>query len=148
MRTRLLAAATLIAAAIPALAFAANAAMSPVESAKLVGKTEVPKGSPTGSGIVVLHLDAKKGTVCWVFEKVAGIDKPLAAHIHKGASGKSGPVVAPLGATYKAKGCAKAPTKVIAAIEEHPSSYYANVHTKKYPAGAIRGQLVVGMLKG
>ena len=79
---------------------------------------------------------------------VGKIDKPLASHIHKGAAGTAGPVVVPLGAAYKAKGCTKAPAKVVAAIEEHPSSYYVNIHTTKYPAGAIRGQLVVGMLKG
>ena len=138
----------MIAAAIPAAAFAAPTSMSPVESAKLTGKAEVPKGSSSGSGIVVLHLDAKKGTVCWVFQKVAKIDKPSAAHIHKGAAGKAGPVVVPLGTAYKVKGCAKGSSATIAAIEEHPGRYYVNIHTAKFPAGAIRGQLVVGMLKG
>jgi len=148
MQPRFLTAAIVIAAAIPAAALAAHTSMSPVESAKLTGKGEVPKGSSSGSGIVVLHLDAKKGTVCWVFEKVAKIDKPAAAHIHKGGAGQAGPVVVPLGTAYKVKGCAKAPSATVAAIEEHPSRYYVNVHTAKYPSGAIRGQLVVGMLKG
>src|SRR5207247_11186295 len=81
MRTRMLLAPALVAGALAALALAAQAAMSPVVSAKLVGKVEVPKGSPTGSGIAVLHLNAKKGTVCWTFEQVKRIDKPLAADI-------------------------------------------------------------------
>ena len=101
MQPRFLTAAIVIAAAIPAAALAAHTAMSPVESAKLTGKAEVPKGSSSGSGIVVLHLDAKKGTVCWVFEKVAKIDKPTAAHIHKGKAGVAGPVAVALGAAYK-----------------------------------------------
>ena len=149
MRGRLLAAAILVAAAIPAVALAISAAMSPVVSAKLVGKTEVPKGSPTGSGTVVLHLDAKTGRVCWTFN-VGKIDKPTAAHIHKGKVGVAGPVVVPLGFVYKAKSCINGPSnsKVFADIEKHPSSYYVNVHTAKYPAGAIRGQLVAGTLKG
>ena len=87
----------------------AHESMSPVVSAKLAGKNEVPKGSPAGSGLVVLHLDATKGTVCWTFAEVAKIGKATAAHIHKGGAGKAGPVVVPLGAVYKAKGCTKAP---------------------------------------
>ncbi len=148
MRRRMLMAVLLAGAVAAAVAVAASAGMSPVVSSKLLGKNEVPKGSPTGSGIVVVHLDAKKGSVCWTFEKVKGIDKPSAAHIHKGPAGKAGAVIVPFGGSYKAKGCTKAQTKVIAAIEEHPNSYYVNVHTAKYPNGAIRGQLVAGMIGG
>ncbi len=55
-------------------------------------------------------------------------------------------MVVPFGAAYKAKGCTKAAKSLIAAIESHPNSYYVNVHTAKYPGGAIRGQLVAGMV--
>ena len=146
MRRAFLVVAAVAAAALPTLAVAAGAAMSPVVSSKLSGKTEVPKGDPDGSGIAILHLDAKKGTACWDFKNVAKIDRATAAHIHKGAAGKAGPVVVPFGAAYKAKGCANAAKGLIAAIEEHPNSYYVNIHTAKYPAGAIRGQLVAGMI--
>lgn len=149
MRARLLVTAVVVvvvgALATALVASATETGMSPVVSAKLKGSNEVPKGAPAGSGLAVIHLDATKGTVCWTFGKVAKIDKPTAAHIHKGAAGKAGPVVVPLGAAYKAKGCAKAAAKLIGAIEEHPSSYYVNIHTAKYPAGAIRGALVPGM---
>jgi len=30
---------------------------------------------------------------------------------------------------------------MIRAIEKTPSAYYVNIHTAKYPAGAIAGQL-------
>jgi hypothetical protein len=30
---------------------------------------------------------------------------------------------------------------LITAIEKKPASYYVNIHTKKYAAGAIRAQL-------
>lgn len=149
MRVRLLTAAAIVAAvAVPVTALASSAGtamMSPVVSAKLLGKNEVPKGSPTGSGLAVVHLDAAKGTVCWSFAKVVKIDKPTAAHIHKGKPGAAGPVVVPFGGSYKAKGCTKAPKKLITAIEEHPAAYYVNIHTAKYPGGAIRGTLAVGM---
>jgi hypothetical protein len=148
MRRRILTigALSLFAGVIPLSAYSATRAMHPELGAKLVGKTEVPKGSPTGHGIVNLTLSGAKGTVCWTFEGVTGIGKATAAHIHKALPGKAGPVVVPFGATYKAKGCTKASKTLIAAIESHPNSYYVNVHTAKYPAGAIRGQLVAGMM--
>jgi hypothetical protein len=148
MRLRLTVAAALSVAVVPAVAAGGITSMSPVVSAKLTGKSEVPAASATGSGIVTLHLSGSKGTVCWRFAKVKGIGTPQAAHIHKGKAGTSGAVVVPLGAAYKAKGCTKASKSTIGAIEEHPNSYYVNVHTKKYPNGAIRGQLVAGMIGG
>ncbi len=75
-----------------------------------------------------------------------GLGKPSAAHIHRAPASKAGPVVVPLGAAYKAKGCTSAAKKTIEAIESHPNAYYVNVHTAKYPNGAIRGQLIAGMV--
>ncbi len=105
----------------------------------------MPKGSPVGHGIVNLNLKAGSGKVCWTF-KIVGLPKPSAAHIHRARPGKAGPVVVPLGGSYKAKGCTTAPKKTIEAIESNPNAYYVNVHTAKYPNGAIRGQLIAGMV--
>jgi hypothetical protein len=146
MRLRMLAVTLLLAGIVPVAAFAASRAMHPELGAKLVGSVEVPKGAPKGHGIVNLTLSGTKGTVCWTFAGIAGIGKATAAHIHKGTPGKAGPIVVPFGAAYKAKGCTKAAKSLIAAIESHPNNYYVNVHTAKYPAGAIRGQLVAGMM--
>ena len=131
--------------AVPAAALAGGAAMHPELGAKLTGKYEVPKGSPTGHGIVNLDLKAATGKVCWTFQ-LAGVGSPTAAHIHKGGARVAGPVVVPLGGAYKTKGCASAPKKMIAAIESNPNAYYVNVHTGKDPNGSVRGQLVVGMV--
>ena len=144
---RTILAAGLAAFLLPAVALAAGTSMSPIVSSKLSGKTEVPKGDPNGTGIVVLHLNATRRTACW-FKGIKNIGTPQVAHIHKGARGVAGPVVVPLGGAYKAKGCAKAATKLIAAIEQHPNRYYVNIHNAKYPGGAIRGQLVAGMIAG
>lgn len=129
-----------------ALVTTASAAMSPVVSAKLSGKNEAPaKGDPDGTGLVILHLNARKATACWEFKGVRRVGTPLAAHIHRGRKGKAGAVVVPLGGKYKAKGCQKASKTTIEAIESRPNDYYVNIHNARYPNGALRGQLVVGM---
>ena len=144
MRKLMLVAAAVL--AVPTLALAAGQSMSPVVSAKLKGANEAPtKGDPDGTGLVVLHLDATKGTACWSFKGVSKIGTPSAAHIHKGRKGVAGPVAIPLGAAYKASGCQKAAKTLIDAIETNPNNYYVNIHNAKYPGGALRGQLVVGM---
>src|SRR3954471_16156895 len=101
MHIRLLAAAALTAIAVPATALA-----TAQDTYKLSGKADVPMGAPNGSGTA--EIDLKSNQVCWSF-KTKGIDKPTAAHIHKGVAGKAGPVVVAFGATYKASGCVKAP---------------------------------------
>ena len=130
--------------AVPATALAMTP-MHPQLSAKLLGSQEVPPGLKAAHGIVNLNLTAKTGKVCWTFD-IAGVAGPTAAHIHKAAAGKSGPVVVPFGATYSKKGCTTASKALVTSIEEHPNSYYVNVHNAKYPNGAIRGQLVAGMM--
>jgi hypothetical protein len=133
------------AAMLAPAAFAVPRAMHPELGAKLLGKNEVPKGSPTAHGIVNLNLKSGAGKVCWTFQ-LAGVTKPQAAHIHKGRAGVSGPVFIALGPTFKAKGCASAPKKMIEAVESNPNAFYVNVHNAKFPNGVVRGQLVAGMV--
>ncbi|HEV7804687.1 MAG TPA: CHRD domain-containing protein [Solirubrobacteraceae bacterium] len=109
---------------------------------KMTAKQEVPKGSPSGSGRATITLRRTTGKVCYRLTW-AKIGAPTAAHIHKGARGKAGPVVVALFGNPPAKhhGCVTAKKSLIAAIQAKPRAYYVNVHTKKYGAGAIRGQL-------
>ena len=77
---------------------------------------------------------------------VASISQPVAAHIHRGRAGENGPVVIPLlqpkrGDADASSGCVRASRALVADIQAHPKGYYVNVHTKDFPAGAIRGQL-------
>ena len=143
---RKLLALAVVALALPAMTLAGGQSMSPVVSAKLKGSNERPvKGDSDGKGLVIVHFNANKGTTCWDFKGVTGIGKPTAAHIHKGKKGTSGAVVVAFGATYKASGCAKTPKATIEKMETNPNAYYVNIHNAKYPAGALRGQLVAGM---
>ena len=144
MRTFL--ALTAAALLLPTFALASAQSMSPVVSAKLKGPNEAPtKGDPDGEGLVVIHLNAAKGTTCWDFTGVSGIAKPTASHIHKGRKGVAGPIVVALGAAYKASGCVKTLKATLEKIETNPNAYYVNIHNAKYPGGAVRGQLVAGM---
>ena len=106
--------------------------------ATLTGKAETPKGDPDGSGTAEVTINGTR--VCWEIHatKVAPL---LAAHIHKGKPGVSGPVVVPFGKTFKSKGCTRATSSLTAAILRNPGAYYVNVHNAKYPGGALRGQL-------
>jgi CHRD domain len=142
MRARIFVVCLLGLLSIPALALAAVSAGTKSFSTTLLGSNEVPKGAPKGSGKAVITLNAGTGKVCWTFSSVKGISKVNASHIHKAPKGKSGPIVVPFfTGALKKTGCVKASKSLITAIEKKPSAYYVNIHTAKYPAGAIRGQL-------
>jgi hypothetical protein len=141
MRARVFAVAVAaLGVALPAAGLAADSALHPVVKATLRGGTEVAKGAPTGSGSAVVTLSTKTGKACWTLS-VKGIGKALSAHVHKGAPGKAGQVVIPLGARFSTKGCVTAPNTTLLAVQRNPAAYYVNVHTTKYLNGAIRGQL-------
>ena len=143
MRTAVVAFAGLL-TALTVVAGASAVAEKGTFRATLSGAAEAPKkGDPDGSGTAVIRVTGSK--LCWDL-KVSRIGTPSAAHIHRAARGKAGPVVVPLGgAKFRAKGCGVSPAAgVITLIEQKPSAYYVNVHTAKYPAGAIRGQLTIG----
>jgi hypothetical protein len=105
----------------------------------LSGKNEVPKAKG-GSGTARVTLNLKTGKACWRIS-VKGLTKTLSAHVHKAAPGKTGPVVIPLGARFLKSGCVTVPKTSLKAVGTNPRGYYVNVHTRKYPNGAIRGQL-------
>lgn len=156
------------------VALAAGAVLSPltgagaghtnsVLTAELKGRNEVAAdasnsrrvGDPNGRGeVYVFGVDGDPTTLCYVLT-VKGIEPATAAHIHEGAAGENGPVVANLAAPAdgNAADCLtegevgpgttpKFPTgETVAAILANPENYYVNVHNGEYPGGAIRGQL-------
>jgi hypothetical protein len=136
LRVRFVVLGVLVAALVPAVAIGALQKNS--LHAKLTGAAERPKGDPNGSGTAEIKINGKQ--VCWEFY-VKGIAKPNAAHIHKGKAGVAGPVVVPLGATYKREACTTTTAALARAIKANPSAYYVNIHNAKYPGGAVRGQL-------
>jgi len=139
VRFRIIAFAAVVTALVPALAVARSSGTTKFVVALVGGKYEVPKGAPAGKGTATITISGTK--VCWAFTGLSGISKETAAHIHKAPAGKAGPIVVPFGGAFKAKGCIATTAALAKAIVAHPGAYYVNVHTVKYPAGAIRSQL-------
>jgi hypothetical protein len=109
----------------------------------LTGEAENPAGDPAATGTATIRLRAGQGQLCY---QVAAQNLPpaAAAHIHRAAAGTAGPVVVPLAtpsAAGTASGCATVTRTLTTAILANPTSYYVNVHTAEFPAGAVRGQL-------
>ncbi len=107
----------------------------------------------------VFGIDNDPFTLCYLItdvEKLAETEMPpgngRAAHIHEGARGTNGPVVAVL--AWPQEGVAadcltegeqgKFPTGepgIVQRILGNPENFYLNVHNTEYLNGAIRGQL-------
>jgi hypothetical protein len=103
-----------------------------------------------GSATIIFPTEPGKprDTVCWGIT-VDNLDRPTAAHIHRGSAavnggivvGLSAPIAPAAGNPGTSSGCTKVTEAIVAAIIKDPTSFYVNVHTGKFPAGAIRGQL-------
>jgi CHRD domain len=109
----------------------------------LTGEAESPPGDPVGTGTATVRLRAGQGQLCFQL-KATNLPPAAAAHVHHGDAGSSGPVVVPLAtpnAAGESSGCTNAARTIVKAILADPASYYVNVHTADFPAGAVRGQL-------
>ena len=79
--------------------------------------------------------------------QVTGIGAPLAAHIHRGGPNANGDVIVTLadmkqnGSSATGSDCTTLPRSLADSLVRNPGRYYVNVHTQKFPSGAIRGQL-------
>ncbi len=102
-------------------------------------ETSAPKAAAHASGLFVASLSGR--TLSWrlVFSRLTG--KALAAHVHLGKPGVSGPVAVPLcgpclsGAHGRVTVTARVRTALLT------GGAYVNVHTAKNPGGEIRGQV-------
>jgi hypothetical protein len=106
------------------------------------GKAETPPGAPQGTGTAVIAFHGSS-LVCWRFAHLHGFLDATFAHIHSGATGKSGNIVVPLSTSpaLHHQGCVPVSAALVKAIERHPANYYVNIHSRQYPGGAVRAQL-------
>jgi CHRD domain len=129
----------LLAAALaaPSLALASGGAAS--LRTTMTGRKAVPRGAKRGRGAVTVRISGRR--VCWTFGRLRGIDKPRAAFIEKGIPGEFGPVIVRLGKRYRASGCATTTIGNAQQLALSPRGYYVTVNTRRFPLGAVRGQL-------
>ncbi|MGW4482535.1 CHRD domain-containing protein [Amycolatopsis sp. NPDC004368] len=119
--------------------------------AKLTGANEVPVagkpavGDPNGSATGIIEVQGNKVTYAFSWK---GITAPTLGHIHEGAAGVNGDVKVPLfGTAMPATATAAAGTATITdqatadGLRKNPANFYLNLHTEKFPGGAVRGQL-------
>ena len=163
---------SIAAAGLAALAFWAPQAsaghLNIVLNAELDGREEVRTdasssaivGDPQGRAeAYVFGIDGDATTLCYLLvgvKKIAELNLApgggRAAHIHEGARGSNGPVVAALawpqdgqaGDCLTEGEAGKFPTGemgIVQRILKNPKNFYVNIHNSVYPSGAIRGQL-------
>lgn len=121
---------------------AADAARSPKLTATLSAAKEVGGAGPAG-GKGTFSATFKKGKLCYTL-KSTKLPQPVASHIHKGSATQNGDIVLDLKPAFskgKASGCVAVTAALAKQLRKHPASYYVNIHTQKFPAGAARGQL-------
>lgn len=107
----------------------------------LSGAEEPNGGDLEGTGHFSAEIDSETGDLCYTLIAQTS-SAPTAAHIHKGAAGKGGPIVVNLDVTGEDnEECAAVPLDTASAILGDLAAYHVNVHTGTHPKGAIRGQL-------
>jgi hypothetical protein len=128
----------------------AKAARLYVAQVTLTGNAAKPRGEPNGTGSITICVDANGNSISFGFEQLFVTGQPTAGHIHRGARGVSGPIVAPFTAPgpinplvgdVQWSGTRPATKGTVSALIASPGKHYVNVHTRKHPNGAVRGQL-------
>jgi hypothetical protein len=109
--------------------------------------TTVPvfAGDPDGTGTALITVNRGQREICWDVS-VSDIQLPAtSSHIHRAPAGVRGGIVvflSPPNETGRAVGCAShLNPDLLREIVQSPESFYVNVHTIPFPAGAVRGQL-------
>ena len=134
----------LLATALSAVFVTAATAATVHYSARLNGRSEVPKTTSKGTGKLDATFDTQTKALTYTLT-FNGLSGPAtAAHIHGPATRKeSAGVVAPLGdkkPTSPVSGSVTLTDDQAKALQS--SKLYVNVHTAANPSGEIRGQIV------
>lgn len=111
----------------------------------LRGDNEIPPGDVDGFGFAKIAVFPDSGELCFSLS-VARIEPMTSAHIHRGASDMTGPVVVDLdgvGSDGLMRGCTSVDVTILREILVNPHEFYVNVHNAVYPGGALRGQLAM-----
>lgn len=113
-------------------------------SAELNGANEVQPADPDGTGKAFVRVEGDEVCFAISWENLPALG---AAHIHSAPAGVNGPVLVGFFTTAlpdnltAVTGCATSNAETVDAIKADPASFYINMHTAEFPAGAVRGQL-------
>lgn len=120
-------------------------------SASLAGANVVPADSSTATGSVDGTVDQETRVLSLniTYSDSASTDStaadsiftPTAWHIHKGATDTTGAVVVDFGTTFSSPFAFEDTLTEEQLTDLKAGLYYVDIHTAKYPDGAIRGQL-------
>ena len=113
-------------------------------TAAMTAAEETPPGPDGATGTGKFTIDEAAGTFCYDLTWDEKTGQPNAGHVHRGKKGLQGPVVLQFSLPDKPKDCVKADGALLKEIGAGPDGFYVNLHTGKYPTGAIRGQLQAG----
>ena len=72
------------------------------------------------------------------------LGKVVATHLHQGAAGVNGPMAVELNPGFAGEvldGSIPVEPDLAARVAASPAQYYVKLHSRKFPGGAIRGQL-------
>ncbi|MDL5203147.1 CHRD domain-containing protein [Streptomyces sp. ALI-76-A] len=121
-------------------------------AASLRGANEVP--TPGGPAVgdkdgAALQFVKVKGDKVSVAVKWRGTGRPTALHLHQGARGSNGAVKIDFTGLLKSRGPGRTVTGTVQVddpalldrLTSDPTSFYANLHTARFPGGAVRGRL-------
>lgn len=129
-------------------------ATSPSYTARMTGAQETPANNSKGSGTATFSIDGTKLHYSVSVKDLTGA--PTAAHIHVGATGVAGPPVytfaikagSGMSGTIS-EGTVDLTTDASSGVSGdslkkllNNGNAYVNVHTKNFPAGEIRGQVM------
>ena len=112
-------------------------------TATLTGLNEIPPNASAAKGSSILIFNNK--TKVFILTTEYAQLNPLAAHIHKGAVGVSGPAIFPLSDLTSPINYTSEPLDASQEADLMANLYYINLHTSAYPDGEIRGQFIKGV---
>lgn len=127
---------------IPMTAIGATRISSNMTGAQVVNPNG---GDPNGSAKLKVRINRVKQRLCFKVT-TSGLNKVTGAFIHKGAAGQiARPIITLFNTSESAgtiKGCEhNIRSRLIRRLKRKPGQHYADVTTKAYPNGAVRGQL-------
>ena len=139
---------TAIAAGFVTLALAGCGQMRPSQKiqifeASLSGSQEVPPAATTATGAAEIQFNENTNKLTWKVTYNGLTGPATAGHIHGPApTGQNAGVVIPFTGNLNAQPVAGETTITPAQFADLAAGlYYVNIHTSRFPAGEIRGQL-------